>query len=624
MVMPDWTVPRPPKIEFKPAASEGETASLARPTDRLAAVIVDVFILLVPLFILLSAPFKRWMTASFILGAEPDFIAMIAGMVVLGVLLVVFYQAVMHRYLGATVGKYIFDLRVRPVFGGQPISFANHLLRGFVWVAEIFCLGLPMLAVFSNSRRRTLHDRVCDTVVVARKGEGAGAPQMWERGIVRGFFFACLLLLTLAAVVEFNHLFDRLKSEKGLASIIEHESAHCAAVSKALTAEPKGESKSHARLDMAMSLYAAGIADRECLESEIEHELSAQVPVGPVTYLAQAFVNADDAEVSNSYLDQVCQEAPASVECSMSRVVSKWSEEDWGSVEDLLSKSKRGSGYLEVWGIRHFMKQGRYGQALTFLDALSARRELAEFSLVQRVKALFNSHLESEADAALAQALPVVSAEESGDVSAWMCAQQLQTGCAALDKPACKDVRSSKEDIQEIDFEKTSEALSRVMALECHTSEMDYLSFSESVHDEDWRTFFRANLKNQKNDSRAAFALYSDVVSSPTAPDLIRVEALRRATQFADPKQYAALYEMWQSIESHEAWSKAGNILFTRLAEHHGAEWAVRVARELVTAEALAPKSLAVLAGLEEPAQLRGPASIPIPNKSKKKAQEFK
>ncbi len=47
-----------------------------------------------------------------------------------------------------------------------------------------------------------------------------------------------------------------------------------------------------------MTLYAAGLADRECLEAEVEREIALQVPVGPVTYLAQAFVYADDAEVS--------------------------------------------------------------------------------------------------------------------------------------------------------------------------------------------------------------------------------------------------------------------------------------------------------------------------------------
>lgn len=610
MVMPDWTVPRPPTIEFERAPSSGEPVRLARPTDRLAAVIVDVFVLLVPLFILLSAPLKRWMTASFILGAEPDFIAMIAGMIFLGIVILVLYQTCLHYWFGATVGKYIFDLRVKSVFAEPQISFANHFMRACVWTFEILCLGLPLLAVFSNSRRRTLHDRVCDTVVVVRTNAEAAAPEVWERGLVRGFFAACLIALSLLAAVQARHLFDRLKTEKGLTSLIERETARCEAVSKNMGDEDKSDAKPHSRLDMAMSLYSAGIADRDCLETEVELELAAQVPVGPVTYLAQAFVNADDAEVSNSYLDQVCEDAADSVECTMSQVVGKWSDEDWSSVEALLNKGKPGSGYLEVWGVRHFMKQGQYKQALAFLDILSERRELAEFSLVQRIKALYNSNLGAEADVALAQALPVITGEEAKDVSAWLCAQQLQEGCAALEKLSCKGVRSAQKDIQEIDFDKTSEALSRVMALECHNKEMDYLSFSESVHDEDWQAFFRANLKVQKGDARAAFGLFSDVVSSPTAPDLMRVEALRRAVQFSDSRHFSELYDIWASIESHEVWSKAGNFVFLHLAQNNGAEWAARVARELVTADALAPKSQAVLAGLEVPVQLRKPASV--------------
>ena len=610
MVMPDWTVPRPPTIEFQRTPSTEEPVRLARPTDRLAAVIVDVFVLLVPLFILLSAPLKRWMTASFILGAEPDFIAMIAAMALLGFLILALYQACLHYWFGATVGKYIFDLRVKSVFAEPQISFANHFMRACVWIVEILCLGLPLLAIFSNSKRRTLHDRICDTVVVVRTNAGAEAPEVWERGLVRGFFAACLITLSFLAVVEARHLFARLKTEKGLTSLLERETVRCETVTKNMSEGDQSDPKPHARLDMAMSLYSAGIADRDCLESEVELELSAQVPVGPVTYLAQAFVNADDAEVSNSYLDQVCEDAADSVECTMSQVVGKWSDEDWSSVEALLSKGKSGSGYLEVWGVRHFMKQGQYKQALAFLDTLSERRELAEFSLVQRIKALFNSSHFAEADVALAQALPVITSEESKDVSAWLCAQELQEGCAALDKLACKGVRSTQKDVQEIDFEKTSEALSRVMALECHNKEMDYLSFSESVRDEDWQTFFRANLKVQRGDERAAFSLFSDVVSSPTAPDLMRVEALRRAVKFSEPRDFSELYDIWASIETQEVWSKTGNLVFVHMAGSKGSEWAARVARELLTADALTPNSQAVLAGLEQAVQLRGPASV--------------
>ncbi|MGZ3721981.1 MAG: RDD family protein [Bdellovibrionales bacterium] len=607
MVIPDWTSPKPPKVEFE-AAPNSSAQNMARPVDRLAAVIVDVFVLLVPIYILLSAPFKRWLTASFILGSEPDFMSLLLIMVVMAVVLIVSYQATMHYYFGATLGKMLFELKVRSTFEDEKLTFSNCVGRAFVWIFECLCLCLPFLAVFTNRQRRTLHDRISDTCVVTGSGSSALSPLPLERGLVRGFFGAAILFLFMIGSFQVHHFLDRMKAERGVTTAFEKDLGECEVVTKNLPAQEEGE---HARLELAMSLYAAGLAERTCLESELEREMATQVPVGAVTYLAQAFVNADDAEVSNSYLDQVCEDSPSTVECAMSKVVSRWSDEDWGAVETLLDGAPRGSGYLEVWAVRHHMKQAHYNQALAFLDSLSDHHELAEFSLVQRVKALFNSYMESEATAALAQALPSLSKEEGDDLGAWMCAQQLQNGCSALQKISCRDVPQTKE-TSEIDFEHSASALSRVMALECQAETgVDYLTFSEAVRDEDWQTFFRANLKHQKDDNQAAYKLFTDVITSNSTPELLRIEAVRRVSQFASRQQMAHVVDMWKTFESKDSWIKSGNLLFTRLTQKKDKENAMRVARDLMNAESLSPAALAQLTDMAHaPEQDRKPASV--------------
>jgi hypothetical protein len=157
------------------------------------------------------------------------------------------------------------------------------------------------------------------------------------------------------------------------------------------------------------------------------------------------------------------------------------------------------------------------------------------------------------------------------------------------------------------------------MALECNgEKDIDYLSFSESVRDQDWRNFFRANLKRQKNDRQASFSLFSDVIGSASAPDLMRIEAMRRVTQFADANQLAILYDQWQNIESREAWAKTGNILFTRFAQKGEGEWAVRIAGELMTADALAPQSMSLMSALSSEGGERKPASVSRKGRGKK------
>jgi hypothetical protein len=340
------------------------------------------------------------------------------------------------------------------------------------------------------------------------------------------------------------------------------------------------------------------------------------VSVGPLTYLAQAFVNADDAEVSNSYLDQVCENAPDSVECSMSTVVSQWSDENIDEVEATLNKAKKGSGYLEVWGVRHFMKQGQYREALALLDSLTSHREVAEFSLVQRVKALYDSYSESEAQVALAQALPSISPEEASDVSSWMCAQELQSGCDSLSKLACSHAGLEHTDIKEIDFEHTPEALSKVLALECRgASKMDYLSFGDSVQDSNWKSFFEANHKMQKGDKRGSFELFQDILDSKDAPDMLKVETIRRVAEIASTRQLSLVHEVWQRLESHEAWVRAGNILMSRFVKDRksakASALALSTAKDLMSSGALAPRWFSVVNDLSGSSiNSRLPASV--------------
>jgi uncharacterized RDD family membrane protein YckC len=600
MVTPDWTAPqasknsKEPNVSFEPAETHAGNSLLARPLDRLAAVIVDNFVILAPLYILFSSPLKKWMTVSYLTGSEAEFLVNVFGMVLAGVSLIVLYQTFMHYFFRATVGKYLFDVRVVSMFPGQQPTLWDCFIRSWIWCFEIVCFMLPLLSVFSNGQRRPWHDRLCDTVVVSHSRAGVAAPARWEQALVRSFFTFFLAIMGLSVLAQIQGTIDKVKADAMLAALVDRDAGACEVVSKNLTDEDS--EKEHGRLELAMTLYAAGLAERTCLESEVEREVSMQVPVAPITYLAQAFIHADDADISNSYLDQVCEESPSSVECSMSQVVSQWSEEDWEAVEESLTKAPRGSGYLEVWGVRHFMKQAHYSKALALLNGLIPQRYLSEFSMVQRVKGFFNSYREPEAEAALLQAVSTLPETDSKELSAWVCAQQLQHGCAAMDGVACQQVGMKKEENAEIDFEESNEALARVLALECHNDgQIDYLSFADAVRSEDWQTFFRANLKHQKGDKDASAHLFSQLIFSPEAPDILKIESARRWAQFANRTQIEELYEQWRVLDSKETWVKTGNFLFRRMTEAGHHDLALKVARYLMNTESLSPQALAVL-----------------------------
>jgi hypothetical protein len=323
------------------------------------------------------------MTASFLTGSENELLTVIAGMIALALGLIVAYQTLMHYFFRATLGKILFDLRLQTLFGDEKITLWNSFARSVMWMGEWVFLGIPHLAVFSNLRRRALHDRICDTIVTGVEETGVQGPKSWERGLVRAIFGVGILAVALIGGFQTRDAISLMKGERTFASFGGKENmTGCEAVSHAI-----GDSdgvKPHARLETAMTLYAAGLSERSCLEAEIEREIADQVPVSPVTYLAQAFVNSDDAEVSNSYLDQVCGEAASGPECAMSKIVGKWSEQDWEGVNELFEKAPRSPGYVEVWGVRNYMKQARYGKAIGFMDILVRRPELAEFVMIER------------------------------------------------------------------------------------------------------------------------------------------------------------------------------------------------------------------------------------------------
>ncbi len=621
MVISNWTrsAPSAPSDDNRLVTNELPLA-LARPLDRLAASIIDIFILLIPAYVLLSAPIKKWMTTSFILGSEPEIAVTVLSMIALAVAILVIYQSISHYYYGATIGKRIFDLRVVPMFAGEKVSFWDHVVRAFLWIFEMLCFGLPWLAVFSNPKRRPMHDRFCDTVVVTRAPSGVTGPVEWERAVVRTVFAAMLGFIFLVGAIQVRGTIDKLKMEESLASIVDRDLGDCDVVNASVDED---DADPHKRLKMAMTLYAAGLADRSCLESEVEGEIAKQIPVSPITYLSQAFIYADDAEISNSYLDEVCEQAPGTVECSMSQLVTSWSDEDWSTVAEILKNAPKGSGYMEVWGIRHYMKQAQYAQALETLDSLLTHRELAEFSMVQRVKALFNFYKEPEAVAAFQQAVLALHPEQGNDLSAWMCSQQLQSGCAATTGSACQKALP-EANTQEIDFEHTSHALAHVLAMECKSEkDIDYASFGDAVRDSDWRMFFQANASRQNDDNKSSAEQFSQLLASPTAPELLRVEAARRWLAVAPPSRMNEVVETWQSFESREGWVKIGNFLFTRLAEQKNAELALKVAQRLAADESLSPVAIKILAGFTLDAKRDSTERLPASSKVKEKIKQL-
>ena len=610
MVLPDWgRAPAPPRIQV---TLKDDSPRLASPLVRLAAVIVDVGVVLTPAYVLITSPLKREVTTAMLTG-EDGRVALFATLMALVALgLLIAYQTIAHHVFGRTLGKRAFGLRVVTLEG--PSTIGAQLTRALVWIAGVGLAGLPFLAVFAHERRRPLHDRAGDTLVIVddvHASAGVDHPGPTSRRLVRTVYAVAALILVGGGLLNLRDVLAKVDLERELVGQVDQRATReCDVVSENAIENTDDD---HARVRLALTLYAAGLADRSCLENEVEREAVMQIPVAPVTDLAQAFVNADDAEVSNAYLDHVCTTGPdgeASAECAMSHLVARWSEGKWDDVGDILARAPAGSGYLDVWGVRHYLKQARYDEALAALDRLLARPEVASFSLIERTKALYAGYRGLEGRVAYRQAMVSLNADEARDLSTWACAQELARGCEALTEVACGV--ALKADVPERSAS-PAETLVGLRAAECRGDHaVNYQELAENIEDGDWRDFFRGNSKAQSQDRNAAAALFTKVLASEGSPDLLRVEATRRLTEIASPRQMRALIDSWGDVEARETWVHVGNVIFERLAANGDVELALGVADSLRQDRALSPNGARTLQAMREvPADLRvrAPAS---------------
>ena len=211
--------------------------------------------------------------------------------------------------------------------------------------------------------------------------------------------------------------------EPDLAAWFSDRAAHCEAIDDAVGAWPKEGSMKPSRLDVALAMYASGLVDRHCLQSEADNAAAFSSSPDANYYLAQSFVHTDDTEVSDSYLANVCKRDSKSSSCEMSQLVAAWSSQDWDEMQSSFENMKHPDIFASIWAIRFFMRQGQPEQAHLWIDRISPNKVLAPFLLVQ-IKSLWLMNRYAEAKMGTLSALELLPDEWQVDLASWMCTQE--------------------------------------------------------------------------------------------------------------------------------------------------------------------------------------------------------
>jgi uncharacterized RDD family membrane protein YckC len=163
-------------------SSSGEP--IAALGDRLIAVLLDTAFLGALFFILIQFVSRR---PDLVQSWLPSAAWVTASGISLGLLIAFLYYWTLEGLFGATLGKAIAGVQVRPIGGAGRIGFRASLWRNllrFVDGIAFYFLGY-LVALFSRQNRR-IGDYVAGTVVVQRKmawGEKVTVVLLWMVGV---------------------------------------------------------------------------------------------------------------------------------------------------------------------------------------------------------------------------------------------------------------------------------------------------------------------------------------------------------------------------------------------------------------------------------------------------------
>lgn len=426
--------------------------AMASPFDRAAAVVIDHFIILMPFIYLVVAPFQYRMKEAAIVSdqMQMSYSFVLAFFAVLVLLFT--YQTICIWLWGATIGKYLLGLRVKGIFGEKRVRLFQAFVRTVFWSLSCLFLGIPFLASFSNLMRRPLHDRIADTTVLTlRRERQAAVPSYQERSMVRGVYWACGVFLSILFLTALMTGRDYLISESEPLARLEDDELLCDEVAEAQMDWP-GETATESetnRLEIAMALFASGSVDRKCLQYEVEY-LTLNKKESALVYLAKSFVYSDQSELSEMYLNKVCEFAKDSHECRLSEIVLHVSNDDWDLVSTNFDYDINNAPiYTLIWATRQFLDRQEYQSAKKFIDRLPDMKLLSDFMVPARAKILWGLREVDAAKGLELAAYSTLSEEAKLDVSSFLCYEELWNSCENRESRSCKNLTTLVEKVDD-------------------------------------------------------------------------------------------------------------------------------------------------------------------------------
>ena len=560
MVIEDQNSKQPQKAKPK------VRVELANPIDRVAATIVDFLFIIFPAILVLGAPYKKDIVKSVLLENDEVFAIAFLALIFIGLICIWLYQTLLTYFYGFTVGKLFLGLRVKRIWSESHLSFYQCAVRSVVWIFEALLFFLPFLEVLSNVKRRSLHDRFADTIVISVRQKGIGKPSQLEQSFVN-FIFAFIFVIVMSSITFYVPIIlEQVKEVKRMEefeSLAEFEV--CKKVTDSLENWPTAEKPE--RIDVAMTLFAAEELTESCLEREADYVFINEEE-SAVAYLANSFVYSENPSLSDKYLHKVCELDSRSTECKFSLFINNWNKGAAQAVSESLSRLiKSNKEYVQVWLLRHHINNFNYDAALELVDRFKELPGLSAFWTRQKSKIFWGLNRKKESRVAASVAYQSLNEADGVELASWICFEELESGCKAFEAESCKKISNYFSPANET-LQDPRIAISYIRYNECN-GKVDYEKHILTHYRSDLISVLEAMADFEQKSSNKAIGKLLELAEDESSHELVKFEALRRVLKLAENKKdLIKVFEIWSEKEKGLEQIKLGKLMLKKFFSH--------------------------------------------------------
>lgn len=542
MVFDDVDRPANRPKNFQTKSEIEGAAFIASPIDRLAAFMADLVIFL-PLVTLAIAPLKKQALLAQIAGEDQKLILLaFAGAAMVGGLLIAYHTFFIGTF-GTTPGKHFVGLRVVNIWTKQRPTYFAAFVRSAFWVLSLCTLGLPWLAIFSNSHRRPLHDRVADTLNVVRdRSRAAASPSVMESSMINGLNAAVItFVLLIASIFVQSYVHQNKDIAEALVSEKVDSSQRCEQVTSAVGEWLGTEKENPNRMEVALALHAGDRIDDDCLDAEATTNFLEEKYLD-LSYLAKALLKRDNDEEFADYMDKVCEADEQTPECELL-------EDIQSTAPKAIQVSDQSPTYFKIWAVKLNLERGFAQEALAILSTPAPHMDLAYFFANKRLQAKLDLKFERDINSDFISALDGLNREERISLARETCLLETQLGCG--NQFACNkllDFASAFKGESELSFENPTTVLALSRAVRCENKPELFDKFASAVELPAGQLLIQSEKLLSENKKSSAVKMLKSLAKQNDFED-IKSEAVALLVESGAQADLESVSNQWSEVE---------------------------------------------------------------------------